>query len=50
MSLEKLQKFFVRAIFKSNEANDINSVKTIFKNKFKSKCLYLIIIYIMKNI
>ena len=34
MSLEKLQKFFVRAFFKTNVANDINNLKTIFKNKF----------------
>ena len=34
MQYEKLQKFFIRAIFKSNEANDINTLKTVFKNKF----------------
>ena len=31
---KKIQKFFVRAIYKTNEANDINNIKTIFKNKF----------------
>ena len=34
MQYEKIQKYFIRAMFKSNEANDINTLKTVFKNKF----------------
>ena len=34
MEYIKLQKYYVRCLFKTNEANDINNVKSIFKNKF----------------
>ena len=50
MSLEGLQKFFVGEIFKSNETNDINSIKTIFKNKFNFKLYLSNNFYIMKSI
>ena len=35
MNIEKFQKYYARASFKSNEVNDINNLKTIFYNQFK---------------
>ena len=37
MNLKQMQKYYSRALFKSNESIDINSVKTNFKNKFNFK-------------
>ena len=34
MNYIKLQRFYVQALIKSNQANDISSIKSIFKNKF----------------
>ena len=34
MNYEKYKKFYVRACFKSNDAIDINNIKTKFKNLF----------------
>ena len=31
MKYKKLQKFYIRSMFKSNEVNDINIVKSLFK-------------------
>ncbi len=35
MKYKKLQIFYVRSMFKSNHANDINIVKSLFKKEFK---------------
>ena len=34
MNLKKIQQYYIRSLFKANESNDINLVKSIFKNKF----------------
>ena len=34
MKLIKLQKFFVRYLFKTNQSNNIETIKSIFKTKF----------------
>jgi len=34
MNLNKLQKFFIRSVFKSNAANDINTAKRLFNTTF----------------
>ena len=37
MNNKKLQKFYARAMFKSNNSTEINTVRTNFKNKFNFK-------------
>ena len=32
----KIQKFYIRALIKSNQSTDINSIKNIFRNKFNT--------------
>ena len=34
MNLKKIQQYYIRSLFKANESNDVNLVKSIFKNKF----------------
>ena len=34
MNYIKFQRYYVQALIKTNQANDISSIKSIFKNKF----------------
>ena len=34
MNYIKIQRYYVQALLKSNQTNDISSIKSIFKNKF----------------
>ena len=36
MALKKFQKFYIRILFKSNMAKNINNAKIIFYNRFKT--------------
>ena len=39
LNLKKFQKYFVRAIYKTNEENDNNNIKTKFKNRFNIRLI-----------
>ena len=34
MNLKKIQQYYIRSLFRANESNDVNLVKSIFKNKY----------------
>ena len=37
MNIKKFQQYYIRSLFKSNQSNDINLVKSIFKKNFNLK-------------